>query len=395
MHNIADEWTEKLKIVSTSDLKSHQSKQVAHNNQALLKLTPDVTVNANNQVEYMEVEEELNSTNQVTSRSPNPFEKVFIKILEKSGKLNTDVEQNSTKKDNLEKTNKSNKQQRSYQEMKKELRSLVKTPVSNCQNAVKTSSKLKCSTVFFKLFKMIFLLLPLLFLIFSTILYYNDNHKHSSDYVNAIAELKREIYGQDQAIQTLTEYLELDTPSLKVIALVGGTGVGKSHTVQIIRENFPREYTVSQYYPPIKNVRNIIFSFLYPDLIILENLKEHDLTDVIDFLKRRQDVSSDRYITVLAVFNIEQMDVELTRNIDWNHSLDLIKNAFADGNIDVKIIPYTFLSEDALEQCITKQMMDSGLTLSDEQFNLVKQYLLTNNAGCKGAYRKVQLIGRQ
>ncbi|XP_067216341.1 uncharacterized protein [Linepithema humile] len=392
---------------------------MSHNNKTLFTSTANAIVNASNQVEHMEVEEELDSRNQFTSIKRSAFEnssklnESFLKPistsqstlalmnttfvnLEKSAKLNNDVikpiftEQNSTEEDNIEKTDKSNKKPTSYQRMKEKMRPLVKMSSLNCQNA--TSSKTKCCScsIFFKVF---FLLLPLLFIIFATILYHNDDHKHSSDYVNAIAELKKEIYGQDEAIETLIEYLELDTPSLKVLALVGGTGVGKTYTVQIIKENFPREYTVHQYYPPIKNVKSINFSFLYPDLIILENLKERDLKDVVDFLKRRSDVSSDRYVTVIAVFNIEQIDVDFTRSIDWNHSLNVIENSFADGNIDVKIIPYASLSEDALEKCIMKALLHGygERMLSDEQINLVKQYLLTNNAGCKGAYSKIQL----
>lgn len=413
---IINKCVEKSNIFSTYNYNLESYWSTPQDNKTLLT---SATVNVNNQVEYMEVEEELDSRNQfmLTKKSINGFEKSsnlnesFLKpisnsasqsmlaltntsfaSLEKSAKSNNDIieptftEQNPTKEENLEKTDKSNKKPKSYEEMKKKIRPLVKIASPNCQNTV--SSKM----YFFIFFKLFFLLLPLLFIIFATILYHNDDHKHSSDYVNAITELKKEIYGQNQAIQTLIEYLELDTPSLKVIALVGGTGVGKTHTVQIIKKNFPREYTVQQYYPPIKNVKSISFSFLYPDLIILENLKERDLKDVVDFLKRRSDVSSDRYVTVLAVFNIEQIDVDFTRSIDWNRSLNMIKNSFADENIDVKIIPYASLSEDILEKCIIKLMLRSGRMLSDEQINLVKQYLLTNNAGCKGAYSKIQLL---
>lgn len=244
--------------------------------------------------------------------------------------------------------------------------------------------------------KRLFLLLFMVFVIWiSVFLYESQGHKHSSDFASAVAELKKRIYGQDEAIRALSEYLRLDAPSSKIIILVGGTGVGKSYTVEIIKKNFPRKYAVRQYFPPIGAVSAFNFPFVYPNLIILENLRERDLKDVVNFLKRHQETYKNRFVTVLAVFNFEQMDDYLLRNINMQRSLNAIEISFADENVNAEIISYNSLSEDTVQKCIMDAMRQSGLMLTEKQLHLVKETLQISNAGCKGAYNKVQVIGRQ
>jgi len=153
------------------DLKLHW--KIPHNNETLLTSTHG-TVDANSQVEYMEVEEELDSRNQFmpTKGSINNFEKssklnesfpkpilnstnrslfaltnTSFANLEKSEKSSNDVietifsEQNSTKKDNLEKTDESNKKLKSYQEMKQKLRPLVKISTQNSMHQLLSTRK--------------------------------------------------------------------------------------------------------------------------------------------------------------------------------------------------------------------------------------------------------------
>ncbi|XP_020290784.1 uncharacterized protein LOC109858171 isoform X2 [Pseudomyrmex gracilis] len=356
----------------------------------LVPSTP-VPVLQNNQVEYMEVEEESNSANQSTFAASVAVASTkntenFLPL-----KSNDDftkpvlTQQNLTETDNTDCANiNDNKKSQSYQDMKDKIRPLVpKHPLKIETNRSMGSFKL-----------LLLLVLSLFILLLSILLYEDQNHKHSSDFVNAVVELKKHVYGQDRAVQILSEYLLLDVPSMKVIALVGGTGVGKSYTAEIIKKNFPRTYSVRQYFPPIENIRDVLIPPFNPHLIILENLKEQHLVDVVNFLKTRHDTLRDRYVTVLIVFNVERMNDDSSRNIDLNRSLDIIKRFFANENIDTKIVPYDSLNEDALERCIINAARDNRLILSDKQFELVKKYLLANNAGCKGAYSKVQVIDR-
>ncbi|XP_072744488.1 uncharacterized protein [Anoplolepis gracilipes] len=212
----------------------------------------------------------------------------------------------------------------------------------------------------------------------------DQNYKHSNTFATAVVELNKLIFGQNRAIEALTEYLQQDSPLLKVIAIVGGTGVGKSYTVEIIRKNFHE-----------RNKSNRFFSSR-AELLVLENLREEQSLDkFVNFVKTQQKSYGDRYTTILAVFNFEQMNDDLTRSIDLNKSIITIKNTFINANLDIKIIPYEPLSEEALEKCIINTAKNIRLTLSQEQIALIKRQLLENNTGCKGAYGKVQVIGRQ
>jgi len=256
------------------------------------------------------------------------------------------------------------------------------------KNGLNTPKKMKKRFARFFKYYMI-LLLSTTLVLFSAWLYeIQENRKHSSDFATAVVELKKRIYGQDQALEDLCEYLQHDVPSSKVIILVGGTGVGKSYTVDIIKKNFPRQYAIRQYFPPIEAVRDSdILPFIYPNLIILENLKEHDVQDVIKYLKTREDKNKNRFVTVLLVFNVDDSSML--------HSQFVIRNSFRNVNIEAEIFSYQPLREDALEMCIMDGIIESKLTLTKKQFDLVKRNLLINGSGCKGAYRQVQIIGRQ
>lgn len=379
--NIFPSYNSNLKIPSFSCVKN-------------LVPSTSVPVSQNNQVEHMEVEEESNSANQSTFAAPvavanTKNTKNFLSLKSDDDSTKPVLTQENLAENDIKDcaniSDKCNNKSQSYQDMKDKIRSLVP----------KNPSKIERNSRSIGSFKVLLLLVLSLFIVLLSILLYEDqNHKHSSDFVNAVVELKKHIYGQDRAVQILSEYLLLDVPSMKVIALVGGTGVGKSYTAEIIKKNFPRTYSVRQYFPPIENIRDVLIPPFNSHLIIFENLKEQHLVDIINFLKTRHDMLRDRYVTVLIVFNVERMNDDSSRNIDLNRSLDVIKSSFANENIDAKIVSYDSLNEDALERCIINAARDRRLILSDKQFELVKKYLLTNNAGCKGAYSKVQVTSR-
>lgn len=347
---------------------------------------------SDNEIEYMEVDDldcksQLSNSSIVSTNTSIVSSKELLSL-----KYNEDIakpifpRQRTEKKSSMcdSENERNDNKLNNYQELKNKIRPLIpERPI-----------KMENSRVYFKLFFLI--LLATVVILVSILLHEDQNQRYNNDFTNAIVELRKRIHGQDQALRDLHEYLSLDAPLFKVIALVGGTGTGKTYTVEIIKKNFPRAQSVHQYFPPIGlTINDIALSILHPSLIILENLKEHDLPDVVKFLRSYQDLRNHQHITVLTVFNVEQIDNYLTRNIDLDQSLMAIKNIFASESIDVKVISYESLTEDVLIKCIVDAARDSNLILSDNQIDLVKQNLLLNNAGCKGAYSKVQVIGRQ
>ncbi|XP_011636583.1 uncharacterized protein LOC105426879 isoform X1 [Pogonomyrmex barbatus] len=248
------------------------------------------------------------------------------------------------------------------------------------------------------------ILLSTFILLLSVILYQNRERKHSMEYAKAAIELRNQVFGQENAIEDLTEVLQRDEPFLRLIILCGGSGVGKSYSVDIIRQNFATSFSVRTYYPPLKPVKFYNNSLLHPSLIILDNLKYSDVPSVIEFLKAQNLDKyvhrNSRHLTVLAVFTLDPMTEEQFNNINTRdtllyQTLNRINLEMHRNDIDSTIIPYDFLSEKHIERCITNAASNSNLYLTDEQIEFIKKYLHLNQSGCKGAYSKVQIIARE
>ncbi|XP_029163481.1 uncharacterized protein LOC114934933 [Nylanderia fulva] len=345
---------------------------------------------ANDQVEYMEVEKYPDLTNNIHDAvSFAPILTNNQEVMEVEKFIDPSECVGLSKSFSTISTMESLSHENSrFVRFKKTIQTVRTKTIKIIRNRKKTFEKTsKCSKVKRALcicFVTILLILSsICVFLFSVPLHEDQNNKHSDTFTTAVVELEKHIFGQDRAIQVLSNYLQQNSPLFKIIALVGGTGVGKTYTAEIIRKKF-REKTSDHVFFPSR-----------ADLFILDNLKEEHSSDVISFVKEHRKKYGDRYDTVLAIFNVEQMNDDLTRSIDLNKSINTIRNTFADANLNVKIIPYEPLSEDVLEKCIINTAKNVKLLLSQDQIALIKRQLIENNVGCKGAYGKIQVIGRQ
>ncbi|XP_018358055.1 PREDICTED: uncharacterized protein LOC108757876 [Trachymyrmex cornetzi] len=367
------------------------------------------------QLEHMEhIESASQSTEEYTANQPEEAGTIKSVIFSKKTSLRPKLKIKSEKQkpekrqgsnpvneDNITPT----KKWKDYDDVSDNLRSIAPSDSSAISTAdscderedLQAKHPLKAKKNFLTCKRSMFVLLlsTILVTFISVYLYENqETRKHSNDFANAVVELKERIYGHNN-LHKLCEYLQSDVPSFKVIVLFGDTGVGKSYTVDIIRRNFPRKYAIRQYFPPLEAVNDINLPLLYPNLIILENLKKRDLMDFVNFLEARRDIYKDHFVTVLAIFNFEDLiDLEI-RIRNRPHDAAVIENAFLNKNIEVETFFYEPLNEDALDGCIIDAIKESKLTLNEEKFDLVKESLLIHEAGCKRAYRYVQVIGRQ
>ncbi|GAB1862440.1 hypothetical protein CAJAP_03519 [Camponotus japonicus] len=219
-----------------------------------------------------------------------------------------------------------------------------------------------------------FTILSLSFLpVFLLLLYFYSGISHI-DHAPDIVELEKEILDHDKTIRVLTEYLQRDTPLLKVVALIGGTSVDKSYTVDIIKERLHK-----------RNDNG--FSSSYPtNFVVLKNLRAEHSTDVINFVRMYQEAYGSRQFTILAIFKIEQINDDSTHSRDMNRTINIVKDSFTDANIISKIIPFESLSEEILEKYIINTAKNIGQTFSREQINCNKRSLVADNINCKKAY---------
>lgn len=214
-------------------------------------------------------------------------------------------------------------------------------------------------------------------------------------FLNASQELQKKIHGQENAVSHIIKYLNKDTFYFKILCLIGGTGVGKSYTAQIITQHFPLQKDIFIYDGQLDHVTdmNTLNSFDSYQLLVVENLKIKDLdtfSNIISRLNKRKD----KCITVIGIFNVEEVNDNLERKIDLIQSASTIHKALANKEIDNLIVPYQPLNSETIKICITEAAAASNLILTLDQINEIAENLLLFGNGCKRAYSKVQIVGK-
>ncbi|XP_025263975.1 uncharacterized protein LOC105253557 isoform X5 [Camponotus floridanus] len=195
-----------------------------------------------------------------------------------------------------------------------------------------------------------------------------QNLEHTDTFTSVIVELEEKILDHDETIQALAEYLQQDTPLLKVVALINNASVDKSYTIDIIRNKFARRSGNERV-------------SLYPSFTVLENLSLKSFKVVIDFVNMCQRVyPRDQQVTILADFKI---DDDLT-HIDLNRAINTLKETLIKANINFKILLYKPLNEEALEKYIQNMAENIGKSFSQIQIDDIKRHLIEGN--CKKAY---------
>ncbi|XP_054013571.1 uncharacterized protein LOC128895200 [Hylaeus anthracinus] len=344
-----------------------------------------ISKNKSNEIEYMEIDHVDNvkeSTFLSNCLSP------ITNIIDKTEHLFSTESNNSENISTVQQKITKEKTGSTYEDLKKKFRPLVpkaKVPVKKGINMCYCN--LLCLFLIPILVGVIALLLnPVTYTICSRDIFFS----------NATTQIQQKLYGQATAISTIAYALHQDVYNLKVICLIGGTGVGKSYTIGIINKNFPYKQKIFVYDLLLNdNIdESTLNSFNSYELLIIENLKLKNLdvfASILDTLSKNKD----KCITVFAVFNVEEVDENLNRNVDLVKSENVITNAFVKEAIDMVIVPYIPLSEQALEMCIMDVTKNSNLKLTQSQIGEIKQSLLVSGSGCKGAYAKAQVIGRE
>lgn len=246
-----------------------------------------------------------------------------------------------------------------------------------------------------------FLLLPIVVVLISAIfnqpetttMFFNPKF----NFTNVTENLPKYVHGQEKALRNLINFFTLDKSNFKILTFIGGTGVGKTHVVNIIKNSLPNSYYHFEYFPPIYNKINEAYSKLsicQCNVIILENLSTEDISDAAYFSQSLKKRASNLCVLILALFNTHVTDNYLRRSLDLQGSVRSIENNFEKEEVPVKSIVFESLGEESIVKCIKDAINESHLKVSDEDFNRLKDHLLMSNSGCKGAFSKVQLFGK-
>ncbi|XP_036140367.1 uncharacterized protein LOC114254861 [Monomorium pharaonis] len=255
--------------------------------------------------------------------------------------------------------------------------------------------QIKMATCYRHCIELCIIFLLSVILAFAFVICFHEDHKHSSDFASTVIELKKnsQEYGYTtMATQILCEALQLDTPSFRVIVLIG-TVANKSelmHTVQMIKKNFPRKYAIRQYYPPIEYAREINLPFFHPNLIIIENLTLIYVGDTINYIKELENTYKNRFVTVLAIFNIEK-DSDVIQTLDIIEYNNIIRTSLFNEHIKAEIILYDFLSKDSFSMCVRKAMKANILQFTRENSKYIALTLPKNTSSCVGINKRIFL----
>ncbi|XP_058805528.1 uncharacterized protein LOC131672366 [Phymastichus coffea] len=276
-------------------------------------------------------------------------------------------------------------------QLKKRLRSLIAIEPK------KKSNTYLCWSLMF------FILLPVtiisLGLILNTVKNPNSFCTPQFNLKTITQELKKYIYDQDIAISELAKFFieKENQTSFEVLVFVGGIGVGKSYTAEIIINNVKSTNKIFDVYPPLYNKEDEVYRALSVcrcNFIRLENLKTDDIVDAANFISNLRRQAEKFCILILALFNTEEVDHNLKRTIDHDRSISIIKDKFGRLDLQPNIMSFMTLSHAALVKCVKDAGDFNKVKLSNDDIEYVMRDLLTAESGCKGAYAKVQLVGK-
>lgn len=278
------------------------------------------------------------------------------------------------------------------QKMKSKLRPLVK-------KEKKEDKRAEASGFYYFWQMMFFILFPIAIVVVCVSITrdeYDANKCASFNPKVAIRDLENRLFGQTRAIKDLRSHLSTNFDRFKVLALIGGAGVGKSYAAHIIGENFHPKKNVFQYVPPLEERRRYAADAVSGcgcNLIILENLGNKDISEAANLVEYLSGRIADKYCAiVIQVINVQETDKNLRRDVNLSKSNEEIESIYKEKKLDVKIVRFEPLDDNVLDKCIIDAANSRNITLSKSDIDEVRLSLKNADTGCKGARAKVQLL---
>uniref|UniRef100_A0A6V7I1E8 AAA+ ATPase domain-containing protein n=1 Tax=Bracon brevicornis TaxID=1563983 RepID=A0A6V7I1E8_9HYME len=291
-------------------------------------------------------------------------------------------------------------QQKKSKELKRGVRSLIPKQVStetiSTNVPPRGSSRSPERRISQSLSKLSFCaLISLMMVIIATMLV--DFSQRPYDFTNATLELREKIFGQSEAIESLINHFQINSNNFTVIMMVGGTGVGKTYTANIIKKHFPYKYNIFELLPPIESHPRIYasLSHLHCNLIIVDNLKMENAREFVNLTKFVQEQKQRPCVVMIGIVNPQVVDEYLVKTVDLERTVGFLENLIDREKARGKVIPFKSLDSETIGRCIRREAEESQVVLDDKDYREVEAQLAAANSGCKGAYAKVSLFKKK
>lgn len=220
--------------------------------------------------------------------------------------------------------------------------------------------------------------------------------------ISAINEiLSNKLYGQTVPRQNIIKALQSPS-SQKIIFLYGGTGVGKTYSIDLMMNNVWNYSNVYHYtMPSFKTVyqEQILTGLIFCSscIIVIDDLSyeniniQFEVNELID-----KSVKLGKNLTLFLIFNCHVSKQGNIGNKCENFQQNL-EEVFADINIIKYYIKYNELTKDTLTKCIRDELKlwtkTNNIDVNNRTIsNLINNYFNVELDGCKNVHKKVQSL---
>ncbi|EDX18154.1 uncharacterized protein LOC6726201 [Drosophila simulans] len=234
---------------------------------------------------------------------------------------------------------------------------------------------------------------------FHSIVHNQDNYCNPSRRLgDMVLHARHQVLNQDHALNQLE--LALDNTTNEAIALVGTSGVGKSHTARILRETFPWPENVKTLSwtdrSPLDRVKSMLsgLTFCGQKMILIDNMTPKDahfvpiINEMISEGEKRANHTEhqqQKRLTVVVIFNVNgmqsreevEMDMEILRNMPHT-----------------QLVTFATLEPTHLVDCIRREAAIAMVHLEDEHVEEIIKSIDASASGCKSIWAKVLLYGK-
>lgn len=208
-------------------------------------------------------------------------------------------------------------------------------------------------------------------------------------YENISLALQNRIVGQDNAIDKIQQILRTHE-TFTAIALYGAQGVGKTLTLNLIRENFQWHLNVQQYVwslvhskqSQLKSLLNFVDSLTMcgQNAIFIDNIPLNSMSIIEEFHQKLVQVCEQNHFGAVALYVFNNDDT------DHNPTIKI-------GNVSA--IYFQNMTPNDLRKCIEIESRALDVSLDEMQMNELIASIDLERSGCKHVAAKVALYTRK